>query len=135
VRKALGLTKLSIPPITMKGAGTLLLGENNTRIRIEKWERTGSPISRISPISRNRPSTTTPATPSACALAAIKPPKHAEGRLAGWEMNMIWSFSLESAKWPGGVGEVVSWAGTIWLKGFVSKHCFYGYLVTDMEGI
>lgn len=64
-------------------------------------------------MSLNLPSTTTPAAPRTFARAAMSPPKQADGRPGGWEMNMIFPGELKSAKWPGGWGAVVFVVETI----------------------
>ncbi len=55
----------------------------------------------------------------------MSPPKQAEGRLGGWEMNMILPGELESAKWVGGVGAVVEVVGTIWVVGWGVRVCVF----------
>ncbi len=90
---------------------------------------TGNPNPRISPMSLNRPFTTTPAAPRTFARAAMSPPKQAEGRLGGWEMNMILPGALESAKWVGGVGAAVEVVGTIWVVGWGVRGLGFACLV------
>jgi hypothetical protein len=81
-----------------------------TKIEIS---HTGNPMPWISATSRKRPSMTTPAAPTTLARVAIKPPKQAEYISLGWEMNMILPGSHASIKCFGGVGDVVSFASTI----------------------
>ncbi len=100
-----------------------------TTVSPQKYPRakklTGNPNPRISPMSLNRPFTTTPAAPRTFARAAMSPPKQAEGRLGGWEMNMILPGALESAKWVGGVGAAVEVVGTIWVVGWGVRVCVF----------
>lgn len=71
------------------------------------------PISRCSLISRNRPSITTPEAPRYLARVVIRPPQQALITPLGCEMKTTLPEGMESAKWPGGVGDVLSDAWTM----------------------
>jgi hypothetical protein len=74
---------------------------------------TGKPMACISCTSLKRPLTTTPAARTYFALAAIKPPKQAEGSPGGWWMYITLLASFASAKCCSGLGLILSCASTI----------------------